>query len=113
LIYPNGRIIKSFGAGLPAWPHGIHVDAEGNVWIAGASGDVERAKGNQIHKFSSEGGLLMSLSVPGIARKEYNLFDPPNDVLVATNGDILVADGHSSNENNRILKLYSAGEFLM
>src|SRR5690554_4025665 len=29
----NGNMVKSFGAGMVMWPHGIHVDFEGNVWI--------------------------------------------------------------------------------
>ena len=32
----NGRILTSFGAGLIQWPHGIDVDAQGNVWVADA-----------------------------------------------------------------------------
>jgi streptogramin lyase len=113
LIDPQGRVIKSFGAGLIVWPHGIHVDFEGNVWIADARGDTARMKGHQVHKFSSDGELLMSLGLPGVAGKGKNIFDQPNDVLVAPNGDIFVADGHSSNGNNRIVKFNSAGEYLM
>ena len=113
LIAPDGRVIKSFGAGLIVWPHGIHVDFEGNVWIADARGDAARMKGHQVHKFSSEGELLMSLGLPGVAGKGNNIFDQPNDVLVAPNGDIFVADGHSSNGNNRIVKYNSEGQYLM
>jgi hypothetical protein len=29
----DGNEIKSFGAGLMVWPHGIHVDRDGNVWV--------------------------------------------------------------------------------
>ena len=29
----NGKLIKSFGAGLIVFPHGIAVDHEGNVWV--------------------------------------------------------------------------------
>lgn len=113
LISPEGRIIKSFGAGLIVWPHGIHVDFEGNVWIADARGDATRMKGHQVHKFSSEGELLMSLGLPGVAGKGNNIFDQPNDVLVAPSGDIFVADGHSSNGNNRIVKYNSEGQYIM
>lgn len=113
LIDPQGRIIKSFGAGLIVWPHGIHVDYEGNVWIADARGDAERMKGHQVHKFSPDGELLMSLGIAGVAGKGNNIFDQPNDVFVAPSGDIFVADGHSSNGNNRIVKYNSAGEYLM
>src|SRR5262245_26981580 len=33
LFDANGRIVKSFGAGLIVSPHGIHVDRDGNVWV--------------------------------------------------------------------------------
>ncbi|MCP5331720.1 MAG: hypothetical protein H7A05_10650 [Pseudomonadales bacterium] len=112
LIDAQGRVIKSFGAGLLVWPHGIHVDSAGNVWIADARGDTPRMKGHQVHKFSPDGELLMSLGLPGIAGKGHNIFDQPNDVLVAPNGDIFVADGHAANGNNRIVKFNSAGEYL-
>lgn len=113
LIDPNGRVVKSFGAGILVWPHGIHVDPFGNVWIADARGDSERMKGHQVHKFSSEGELLLSLGLAGIAGKGENIFDQPNDVLVTPNGDIFVADGHSADGNNRIVKFNSAGEYIM
>ena len=33
---PEGNVVKSFGAGLITWPHGMDVDSEGNVWIVDA-----------------------------------------------------------------------------
>src|SRR5690242_15228539 len=33
-----GREIRSFGSGMFAWPHGIHVDRDGNVWVADSRG---------------------------------------------------------------------------
>ena len=60
-----GKLVRSFGAGLINWPHGIHVDREGNVWIADARGEGNR--GHQVHKFSDQGKLLMSLGKPGVA----------------------------------------------
>ena len=29
----NGKLVQSFGAGMLIFPHGIHVDREGNVWV--------------------------------------------------------------------------------
>jgi len=113
LIDPEGNVVRSFGAGLIVWPHGIHVDPEGNVWIADARGDEDLGKGHQVHKFSPEGELLMSLGQPGLAGKGDYIFDQPNDVVVAPNGDIFVADGHSATGNNRIVKYNSEGEYLM
>ena len=34
----SGSLVKSFGAGKINWPHGIHVDTEGNVWVTDARG---------------------------------------------------------------------------
>ncbi|PCH61744.1 MAG: hypothetical protein COC19_04395 [SAR86 cluster bacterium] len=110
---PEGEVVASFGKGIIVWPHGLHVDNEGNVWVADARVDLERGKGNQVHKFSVEGELLMSLGIAGVAGKGAYFFDQPCDVLVAPNGDIFVADGHSAAGNNRIVKYNSAGEYLM
>src|SRR5690606_925548 len=113
LIDPQGRIVKSFGAGMIVWPHGIYVNPMGNEWMADARGDSERMKGHQVHKFSPDGELLMSLGIAGIAGKGDYIFDQPNDVLVSPEGDIFVADGHASDGNNRIVKYNSEGEYLM
>src|SRR5688572_15239261 len=29
----NGTLVTSFGRGLMIFPHGIHVDREGNIWV--------------------------------------------------------------------------------
>jgi hypothetical protein len=31
---PAGKLLKSFGAGLFAYPHGFTVDREGNLWVS-------------------------------------------------------------------------------
>ena len=31
----TGKLVKSFGAGMMVFPHGIHVDKDGNVWYFG------------------------------------------------------------------------------
>ena len=67
--------------------------------------------GHQVLKFSPEGKLLMALGKAGGARDpEY--FYQPNDVLVAPNGDIFVAEGHGA-AGGRILKFDRTGKFLM
>ena len=113
LINPDGKILKSFGKGMMVWPHGIHVDKEGNVWIADGRGDEERGVGHQVHKFDSDGNLLMSLGQAGKAGKDNYTFNQPCDVLVSPNGDIFVADGHSPEGNNRVVKYNSKGEYIM
>ena len=110
LFDPSGKILKSFGAGVFVWPHGIHVDRENNVWVTDARGAGN--KGHQVHKFSADGELLMSLGVAGVAALGETTFNQPGDVLVAPNGDIFVADGHGAGGNNRIVKLSSDGTFI-
>lgn len=107
----DGNLLGSFGAGLIVWPHGLHVDPEGNVWIADARGDGVR--GHQVHKFSPAGELLMSLGTAGVAGEGDNVFDQPSDVLVAPDGSIFVADGHGRGNNNRVVKYDAEGNYLM
>src|SRR5581483_5437509 len=129
----SGKLIKSFGAGMFIFPHGIFVDRDGNVWVtdgqdnaplpqrgAGGRGAARgtgpigpregASKGNQVYKFSPDGKLLMTLGKPGgAAAPDY--FYQPNDIVVAPNGDIFVAEGHGAG-NNRILKFDKTGKFV-
>ncbi|MDP2958359.1 MAG: peptidyl-alpha-hydroxyglycine alpha-amidating lyase family protein [Longimicrobiales bacterium] len=110
LFDADGNVVRSFGKGLIVWPHGIFVDRAGNVWIADARG--EGGRGHQVHKFSPEGRLLMSLGRAGVAGRGTDTFDQPSAVLVAPDGSIFVADGHGAEGNNRIVKLGPDGTFL-
>lgn len=110
LFAPDGSVAHSFGRGLIVWPHGIWVDRDGNVWIADARG--EGARGHQVHKFSPEGRLLMSLGKAGVAGRGTDTFDQPSAVLVAPDGSIFVADGHGVGGNNRIVKFAPDGRYL-
>lgn len=113
----TGRLVTSFGAGLTQFPHGIDVDHEGNVWVTDCAcigpAASDTTKGHQVFKFSPEGRLLMTLGKAGGSR-DPGYFYQPNDVLVAPNGDIYVAEGHSSREgaNARILKFSRDGTLL-
>src|ERR1044071_4307268 len=51
----SGKEIKSFGGGMFAWPHGIHVDRDGNVWVTDARADPATNKGSVVVKFSPDG----------------------------------------------------------
>lgn len=113
----SGRLLKAFGAGLFAWPHGIHVDRAGNVWVtdatsAGGGAAAPEGLGHVVYKFSPGGELLMTLGKKGVAGKGSDTFSQPSDVLVAPNGDIFVADGHGAGGNNRIVKFSSDGRYI-
>ncbi len=111
LFSPNGELIRSFGAGMIVWPHGLHVDSEGNVWVADAAGAGD--KGHQVHKFSPMGELLMSLGTAGVAGDGEDTFNQPSDMLVAPDGSIFVVDGHGAGNNNRVVKFDSSGDYIM
>jgi len=106
----DGNLLQSFGAGMFTWPHGIHVDGGGNVWITDARGDDSR--GHQVIKFDANGKELMRLGKAGVAGDGNDEFNQPSDVLIAPNGDIFVADGHGAQGNNRIVKFASDGTFI-
>src|SRR5512145_3510371 len=99
---PKGNVVKSFGAQMFIWPHGLHVDREGNVWATDAAGQDAVAMaakaggkfGHQVVKFSPDGKVLMTLGEPGVPGSDERHFISPSAVAVAANGDIFVADGH-------------------
>jgi DNA-binding beta-propeller fold protein YncE len=90
----TGAVLANFGKGIMQTPHGIHVDKEGNVWIADFAGNEAGTKGHQVHKFSSNGEKLMSLGVAGKPGNADGQFNQPNDVVVGPDGSIYVSDGH-------------------
>jgi DNA-binding beta-propeller fold protein YncE len=106
----TGKLVKSFGAGLILFPHGLSVDPEGNIWVTDLFG--KDGKGQQVFKFSPEGKVLMRLGKPGIAGSGPDEFNAPSATLVAPNGDIFVADGHGGNTNARIVKFDKTGKFI-
>jgi DNA-binding beta-propeller fold protein YncE len=125
---PSGKFIRGFGGGMFIFPHGMHVDREGNVWVTdGRAATPEelkkfpdaKGKGHTVVKFSPEGKVLLTLGKPGVAGTEPGLLDEPNDVVVAANGDIFVGDGHSGQNlkappgtNARIVKFDRTGKFI-
>jgi sugar lactone lactonase YvrE len=101
----SGRVVTAFGAGQIIWPHGMDVDRQGNVWIADArsanAAELKQfpeaaGKGHTVLKFSPQGKLLMTLGTPGVAGNPPTHFSEPNDVLVAPDGSIFVAESHGA-----------------
>jgi sugar lactone lactonase YvrE len=90
----TGAVLANFGKGVMQTPHGIHVDTQGNVWIADFAGNEAGTKGHQVHKFSPKGEKLLSLGVAGKPGNADGQFNQPNDVVVGPDGSIYVSDGH-------------------
>jgi sugar lactone lactonase YvrE len=125
---PSGRFITGFGGGQFIFPHGMHVDRQGNVWVTdgrAASPDElkkfpdAKGKGHTVVKFSPDGKVLLTLGKPGMAGDPPGLLNEPNDVVVAPNGDIFVGDGHSGQNLKappdtvaRIVKYDRNGKFI-
>ncbi len=124
-IDPDGNVVASIGGGLFNFPHGIHVDSAGNVWITDGRGpdfgddpNLE-GKGHVVVKLSPEGEVLMTLGTPGVAGNDDYHFDQPCDVVTSANGDIFVADGHAGQNRlappdttARIVKYSADGTFI-
>ena len=131
----SGNLVTSFGAGMFVFPHGIHVDRQGNVWVTdgqdnlprrprGAAADAPlpappaKIIGHQVYKFSPDGKLLLALGKPGGNRPgqpaDPASFYQPNDVITNEKGEIFVVEGHSNAEtaNARIVKLDPSGKFI-
>ena len=121
---PSGKLLKNFGAGLFAFPHGLFVDKEGNVWVTDgietAKSDDEareHGKGHDVIKFSPDGKVLMRLGKAGVPGDSPDTFNRPSAVAIGPNGDIFVADGHATTppntpENARIVKFSKDGKFI-
>jgi DNA-binding beta-propeller fold protein YncE len=106
----TGKLVKSFGAGMFIFPHGLHVDRAGNVWVTDGMG--RSGKGQQVFKFSPDGKVLLTLGKAGVAGDGPDEFNAPSAVYVAPDGDIFVADGHGGNTNARIVKFSPDGKFI-
>src|SRR5262245_16869335 len=101
----EGKLLRSWGGPGEgyAWPkseHGIFVDKDGNVWLAGnAPGD------NQILKFTPEGKFLQQFGKADAtsgSNSETELGQPAHMVVDEAAGELYVADGY---KNRRIIVL--------
>ena len=107
----TGKLMKSFGAGMFIFPHGICIDKDDNVWITDVQG--RDGIGQQAIKFSPDGTVLMTLGKKGVAGSGEGEFIGPDDVAIAPNGDIFVSEGHGGRQtNNRIQKFTKDGKFI-
>ncbi len=93
----EGKMLRSWsptGAGFD-WPkteHGIYVDPDGNVWVAG-NGNED----HQILKFTPEGKFLMQIGRPGRSEgsnSRLQLGRPAH--MVVSGGELFVADGYGN-----------------
>jgi peptidylamidoglycolate lyase len=101
----DGKFVKAFGDdGLFESAHSVTIDTQGFLWVTDSAAHV-------VHKFSPDGRLLMTLGKKGIAgdNTSRELFNQPNHVAIAPNGDIYVSDGYV---NARVVHFSSQGQFV-
>lgn len=122
---PSGKLLKSFGVGLFAYPHGFTVDRDGNLWASDVNDEqivlgmsAKNAEGvvmgQEILKLSAEGKILMTLGKEGMAGSGPDMFDRPTGVAISPNGDIFVSDGHYPNHHDtaRVVKFSKDGKYI-
>ena len=112
----DGNVIASFGSGLFIWPHGIGIDRDGNIWVTDAvrsnfipAGDK---RGHQVIKFSPSGKVLLTIGTPGVSGNGPDHLTSPSDVAFTPEGDVLIADGHDRDGNNRVVRFTSSGRYV-
>jgi sugar lactone lactonase YvrE len=101
----DGKPTKTFGDdGLFGTAHSVTIDSQGLLWVTDSTDHV-------VKKFSPDGRLLMTLGKKGVAgdNTSRDLFNQPNHVAIAPNGDIYVSDGY---QNSRIVHFASNGQFV-
>jgi sugar lactone lactonase YvrE len=115
----TGKPIRAIGAGLFVFPHGLSVDRHGNIWVTDGAISKDGTKGLQVIELSPSGKVLMRLGTAGVRGDDATHFLSPTAVITAPNGDIFVADGHSTlppaipaNLVPRIMKFSKDGKFI-
>ena len=132
----TGKLAASFGNGLLIFPHGMHVDKAGNVWVTDGQDNAPRpargaggppaappapgpaagaTKGHQVFKFSPAGKVLMTIGKPGGSIAPGECCFQPNDVITSPDGKfIYVAEGHASTPGwvAKLMKFDATGKFV-
>jgi len=108
----DGKFIRAFGDGLFVRSHGLRIDRDGNLWATDVGGHI-------VVKLSPQGQVLLTLRTKGQAgawdeAAGTRLLNQPNDVAIAANGDIFVAEGHTPGAmgDPRVLKFDRTGKFI-
>ncbi len=109
----NGKFVRTFGEGLFTRSHGLRIAKDGSIWATDVGAHT-------VMHLSPEGQVLLTLGTKGKAG-EWNeaagsrLFNEPNDIVIAPNGDLFITQGHSPGPGRgdpRVLKFDKDGKFL-
>jgi len=107
----KGAFVRAFGDRFTR-AHGLRIDREGNLWATDVGAHT-------VMKFNPAGEVLLTIGTKGQGgtwddAAGTRLLNQPNDVAIASNGDIFVAQGHTPGANGdaRILKFDKTGKFI-
>jgi NHL repeat len=103
VIDRDGRVLRSWGRGMFTVPHGIRVDADGNIWTVDAGSSM-------VLKFSPEGKKLTEIAVGEVAVGKNCAFPTlcgTTDIAFGPGGRLFISDGYG---NARILEYNAAGQ---
>ncbi|HYE92123.1 MAG TPA: hypothetical protein VEA38_13935 [Terriglobales bacterium] len=100
---PDGALVQSWGgpgAGYtwPANEHGIHVDQQDHVWVAGNG-----PRDGQVLKFTKTGRHVLTIGAAGVVGDDHDtrhLNRPANMVVDRQGAELFVADGYG---NHRVI----------
>jgi streptogramin lyase len=101
----EGNPVRSFGdEGLFQSAHSVTIDRQGSLWVTDSAAHL-------VQKFSPDGRVLLTLGRKGVAgdNTSRDLFNQPNHVAVAPNGDVYVSDGYV---NARVVHFTADGRFV-
>lgn len=103
VVNREGKVVRSWGKGMFTVPHGIRIDAAGNIWTVDAGSSM-------ILRFSPEGKKLQEIAVGEIATGKDCAFPTlcgTTDLTFGPNGRIFISDGYG---NGRILEYTAEGK---
>ena len=98
----DGNFLTSWGEGVLTDAHGMHIDAEDNIYTPVKNSHV-------VLKYSSQGNLLMTLGTwdqpsdtgwsgdyNDTAQRAAGPFNRPSDVALSPDGDLYISDGYGN-----------------
>jgi hypothetical protein len=93
--------------------HGLRIDKDGNLWTTDVGAHT-------VMKLSPKGDVLLTLGTKGKAgvwdeAAGSRLFNEPNDIAIAANGDLFITQGHTPGAGKgdpRVLKFDKDGKFI-
>jgi sugar lactone lactonase YvrE len=109
---PGGAFVRSFGDAMFTRSHGLKIDREGNLWATDVGAHT-------VVKLNPAGQVLLTIGTKGEAG-EWNeaagsrKLNQPNDIAIAANGDVFIAQGHTPGARGdaRVLKFDKDGRFI-